>query len=150
MPRKSWGSKTKEREVKGGMMMLWEDALQDTKMPEMIDNSRGWVGRGSQQTHIAEEGIFLETSFSYSHSLSVSFSQTQKNAHMVHTQNNFIQPTYVNKCIQLISLITMVPENILYVVIFFIQSSFGHRVIQTQDVLKVQTSKLVSLGIPYG
>lgn len=74
--------------------MLWEeDALWDTKMPEMIENSRGWVGKDSQQTHIPGERIFLETSFSYSHNLSFSFVYTQKNAHIVHTQNNFIQST---------------------------------------------------------
>lgn len=87
MPREAWGSKTKGREVKGGMMMLWEeDALQDTKMPEMIENSRGWVGKDSQQTHIPGEGIFLETSFSYSRNLSFSFSHTQKNTHGAHTE----------------------------------------------------------------
>lgn len=97
-------------------MMLWEEgALRDTKMPEMIENSRGWVGKDSQQTQIPEEGIFLETSFS--NSCNLLFPHTQKNTHMVHTQNSFIQPTYVNRYIHLIARMTMVPENV--VVIFF-------------------------------
>lgn len=99
--------------------MLWEeDALWDTKMPEMIENSRGWVGKDSQQTHIPGEGIFLLTSFSYSRNLSFFFSHTQKNTYVVHTQKNFSQPTYVNKYMQIISHITIVPENVL--VIFLI------------------------------
>lgn len=73
--------------------MLWEeDALRNTKMPEMIENSRGWVGKDSQQTHIPGEGIFLETSFSYSLDLSLSFSYTLKNTHVTHTEKFY--PTY--------------------------------------------------------
>lgn len=68
-------------------MMLWEeDALQNTKMPEMIENSRGWVGKDSQQTHIPGEGIFLEASFSYSRCLSLSFSYTPKTTHVAHKE----------------------------------------------------------------
>lgn len=67
-------------------MILWEEgALQDTKMPEMIEDLRGWIGKDSQQTQIPGEGIFLETLFSNSHNLFFTFSDTQKNTHMVHT-----------------------------------------------------------------
>jgi len=94
MPREAWGSKMKGRDIKGEMMMLWEeDALRDTKMPEIIKNSRGWVGKDRQQTHIPGDGMFLEISFSYSLNLSFSFSHTQENTHMVHTEQFY--PTYL-------------------------------------------------------
>lgn len=77
-------------------------------------NDREFKGMGKedcQQTHIPGDRIFLETLFSYSHKVSFFFPLIHTEKYMWCTHNNLIQPSHVNKYMQLISYITMLPKN---------------------------------------
>lgn len=73
---------------------------------------KGMCKEDSQQTHIPGDGIFLETLFSYSQKVYFFFSHTHRKIHRWCTHNNLIQPSHVNKYMQLISHITMLSKNI--------------------------------------
>lgn len=149
MSRDALSSETRGRGTRGGMMMLWEDCLRGTKIPEMTEFKR--MGRERQPADIHSWGgnIFGNLIQLFTQSFLFFFSSyTRTKTNTLCTHNNFIQSTHVNKNMQLIPHITTLPENILGML--FIKPIFSQKVIPTKVILKHPTLKLFSLGIPYG
>lgn len=103
------------------MMVLWEeDVSQDAKMPEMTENSRGWVEllRARQHTFLGRE-YFWKPHLAI-HAIFPSLSLTHRETLVVHIESDVIQLPYINKHTQLVLHITMVSENVLVAFFYLI------------------------------